>query len=56
MKAKKKPLTVLGPEDLGVDLKSRLQTLRYEEPPTRPPGVLVESVDELVKRLKAAGA
>jgi electron transfer flavoprotein beta subunit len=53
MKAKKKNLDVLTPEDLGVDLTPRLVTLKVEEPPKRKGGVQVKSVDELVAKLKS---
>jgi electron transfer flavoprotein beta subunit len=52
MKAKKKPIDVLKPEDLGVDPAPRLQYVRYEEPPKRTAGVRVASVEELVAKLK----
>ncbi|CEI89072.1 Putative Electron transfer flavoprotein subunit beta [Rhizopus microsporus] len=52
MKAKKKPLVKLTPEDLGVDISPRLQTLKVEEPPKRAGGRKVESVDELVDKLR----
>jgi electron transfer flavoprotein beta subunit len=52
MKAKKKPIDVLKPEDLGVDPAPRLQYVRYEEPPKRKAGVRVASVDELVTKLR----
>lgn len=53
MKAKKKPLEKLKAADLGVDVQSRLEVLLVEEPPAREPGIKVESVDELVLKLKA---
>ena len=53
MKAKKKQLDVLKPEDLGVDVTPRLQYLKFEEPPRRQAGVKLGSVAELVARLKA---
>lgn len=56
MKAKKKPLEKLKAADLGVDVGRRLQTLKVEEPPARAAGVKVESVDELVSKLKEVGA
>lgn len=56
MKAKKKPLEKLKAEDLGVDISNRLKTLKVEEPPARAPGIIVKSVDELVLKLKEAGA
>ena len=53
MKAKKKQLDVLKPEDLGVDVTPRLQYLKFAEPPRRQAGVKLGSVAELVARLKA---
>ncbi|MCU7942550.1 MAG: electron transfer flavoprotein subunit beta/FixA family protein [Candidatus Thiodiazotropha sp. (ex Cardiolucina cf. quadrata)] len=52
MKAKKKPLEVKSPEDLGVDITPRLSTLKVEEPPVRAAGVKVADVAELVEKLK----
>ncbi len=52
MKAKKKPIDDKSPEDLGVDISPRLTTLKVEEPPKREAGVMVESVSELVDKLK----
>ncbi len=52
MKAKKKPMDVLKPEDLGVDAAPRLRYLRFEEPPKRQAGAKVGSVAELVAKLK----
>jgi electron transfer flavoprotein beta subunit len=52
MKAKKKPLDVLTPEDLGVDVSPRLQTLKVVEPPKRSAGVKVADVKTLVEKLK----
>ena len=52
MKAKKKPIDELTPEDLGVDVTPRLETLKVDEPPKREAGVMVESVAELVDKLK----
>ena len=52
MKAKKKPLEVLKPEALGVDITPRLKTLKVEEPPRRSAGVKVADVKELVAKLK----
>lgn len=56
MKAKKKPLEKLTPQDLGVDLSPRLETLKVSEPPQREAGVKVESVDEMISKLKELGA
>jgi electron transfer flavoprotein beta subunit len=52
MKAKKKPLDVLSPGDLGVDVSPRLTVLKVTEPPSRKAGVKVGSVGELVDKLK----
>ena len=52
MKAKKKPLEVIKPEALGVDITSRLKILRVDEPPKRNAGVKVADVAELVAKLK----
>jgi electron transfer flavoprotein beta subunit len=52
MKAKKKPVETVKPEDLGVDPAPRLQYLKFEEPPRRQAGVKVASPAELVDRLK----
>ncbi len=52
MKAKKKPLEVLKPADLGVDVTPRLTTLRVAEPPGRQGGKRVADVAELVALLK----
>ena len=52
MKAKKKPLEKLTPEELGVDVTPRLKTLKVTEPPARQGGARVASVEELVSKLK----
>jgi len=52
MKAKKKPLEVMKPDALGVDIASRLTTLKVQEPPKRGAGVKVADVKELVAKLK----
>ncbi len=52
MKARRKPLDTLTPEELGVDMTPHLEILKVEEPPARKAGVIVESVEELVRRLK----
>jgi electron transfer flavoprotein beta subunit len=52
MKAKKKPLAILTPEALGVDVAPRLAYLRFAEPPRRQAGIKVASVADLVARLK----
>ncbi|MGY2491016.1 electron transfer flavoprotein subunit beta/FixA family protein [Cupriavidus sp. CP313] len=53
MKAKKKPLDTVKPEDLGVDVKPRLSTLKVVEPPKRSAGVMVPDVATLVQKLKS---
>ena len=52
MKAKKKQLDVVKPEDLGVDVKPRLKTLKVTEPPKRGAGIKVPDVATLVDKLK----
>ncbi len=52
MKAKKKPLEVLKPSDLGVDVTPRIKTLKVSEPPKRGAGVKVPDVAALVAKLK----
>jgi electron transfer flavoprotein beta subunit len=52
MKAKKKPLDVKKPADLGVSVEPRLQVVSTTEPPVRKAGVKVASVAELVTKLK----
>src|SRR6266702_2200911 len=52
MKAKKKPLETVKPEDLGVDVTPRLKTLKVVEPPKRSAGVKVPDVKTLVGKLK----
>ncbi|MHB1427125.1 MAG: electron transfer flavoprotein subunit beta/FixA family protein [Rhodocyclaceae bacterium] len=52
MKAKKKPMDVLKPAELGVDIAPRLTTLKVAEPPKRQAGVKVADVAELVAKLK----
>jgi electron transfer flavoprotein beta subunit len=52
MKAKKKPLEVVSPSDLNVEIKNRLETVSLEEPAPRSAGVMVSNVDELIAKLK----
>jgi electron transfer flavoprotein beta subunit len=52
MKAKKKAIDVLSPDELGVDVTPRLTTLKVEEPSKRQAGVMVGSVAELVDKLR----
>jgi electron transfer flavoprotein beta subunit len=55
MKAKSKPLVTKSPDELGVDISRRLETLKVAEPPKRQAGVKVGSVDELIGKLKVLG-
>ena len=52
MKARKKPIETVKPEDLGVDPSPRLKVVKVEEPPRRQAGVKVKSVAELVEKLR----
>ncbi|EDO33621.1 predicted protein [Nematostella vectensis] len=55
MKAKKKKIDKKTPEDLGVDVTPRIQILNVQDPPVREAGIKVETVDDLVAKLKDAG-
>jgi electron transfer flavoprotein beta subunit len=52
LKARKKPIETIKPEDLGVDPAPRLTVLKVAEPPKRVAGVKVGSVAELVAKLR----
>jgi len=52
MKAKKKPIDTMKPDDLGVDVTPRLTVVKVEEPPKRQAGVMVEDVSQLVEKLR----
>jgi electron transfer flavoprotein beta subunit len=52
MKAKKKTLDIVSPDDLGVDVAPRLKTLKVTEPPARSAGIMVPDVATLVDKLK----
>ena len=52
MKAKKKELNIIPASDLGIDINSRTELLSVELPPSREAGIMVETVDELVSKLK----
>lgn len=52
MKAKRKPLDEKTPADYGVDITPRIKTIRVEEPAGRSAGIIVESVSELVSKLR----
>jgi electron transfer flavoprotein beta subunit len=56
MKAKKKPLDEKSAADYGVDVSPRLEIVKTTEPEARAAGIVVGSVDELVEKLKEAGA
>ena len=52
MKAKRKPLEEHSLEELGVKIENKVTTLKVESPPERQEGVKVETVDQLVDKLK----
>ena len=52
MKAKKKPIEQINADDLGIDIKPRINQIKIEEPPKRKSGIKVASVAELVQKLK----
>ena len=52
MKAKKKPMEKKAPEEFGVDMVPKLRTIKVTEPPERSAGQKVESVEDLVEKLK----
>ena len=52
MKAKKKPIDEMSPADLGVDVAPRLTTLKVVEPTKREAGEMVESIADLVDKLR----
>jgi electron transfer flavoprotein beta subunit len=52
MKAKKKPLEVMKPVELGIDVSPRLQTLKVSEPPQRSAGIKVPDVAALLDKLR----
>lgn len=52
IKAKRKKIERLSPEDLGVDIAPKVNVLAYEAPPERAAGQVVESVQELVSKLR----
>jgi len=56
MKAKKKPIDAKTAADYGVDVSPRLEVLKTTEPAAREAGIMVADVDELVTKLKDAGA
>ena len=52
MKAKKKPIDQKSPEDFGINVSPRVNILKVIEPPKRQAGIKVESIEELVEKLK----
>ena len=52
MKAKRKPLEELTTDELGIEIKVTVTTLKVESPPEREEGVKVENVDALIEKLK----
>lgn len=50
--AKQKPLEEIKIESLGIDLSSKLEIVKTENPPVRKGGVKLETVDELINKLK----
>ena len=52
MKAKKKQLDIVKPDDLGIDIAPRLKTIRVEEPSKRSAGIKVPDVATLIDKLK----
>ena len=52
MKAKRKPLDVKAAADFGVELTSKMNLVKVEEPSQRQAGVMVASVQELVEKLR----
>ena len=55
MKAKKKPLDTVKPEDLGVEAKQHLKLVKFEPPAQRQKGVRVKDAGELIEALKKKG-
>ena len=52
MKAKKKPIDTKEASELGINIESRIEQLKVEEPPVRQKGIMVNDVSELVQKLK----
>ncbi|NJM32370.1 MAG: electron transfer flavoprotein subunit beta/FixA family protein [Limnobacter sp.] len=52
MKARKKPIETLSPQELGVEVEPRIRLLKVSDPPQRAPGVMVPDVDALIDKLK----
>lgn len=56
MKAKQKPLSMINLEDLDITLTPSLKIMKYDNPIAPSPGKILESVDDLVQKLKQEGA
>jgi electron transfer flavoprotein beta subunit len=56
MKAKKKPVETVQAASLGIDLNLKNKVVSVEDPPSRKAGIVVETVDDLVNKLKTVGA
>jgi electron transfer flavoprotein beta subunit len=52
MKAKKKKVDTINADDLGVDLTTHNEVVEIFEPPPRKEGIMVQSVDELLDKLR----
>tara|TARA_R110001583_G_scaffold112288_2_gene261656 strand:+ start:13719 stop:14471 length:753 start_codon:yes stop_codon:yes gene_type:complete len=52
MKAKRKPLAVKPAADFGLNLSPRTKLVKVTPPATRQAGIIVETIDELVDKLK----
>ena len=52
MKAKKKPIDIYSSDELGIDTAPRIKILKVSESPKREKGIIVNSVEELVQKLK----
>lgn len=52
IKAKRKPLETKSPSDLGVDITNKVNVLKFEAPPARAAGQIVDSVDALIEKLR----
>jgi electron transfer flavoprotein beta subunit len=53
MMARKKPIETINADELGIQLEPRLKLLKVNEPPARKPGIRVNSVEELLSKLRA---
>lgn len=52
MKARRKKIQTIDVTSLNIDIESKLETLSVSEPPKRAPGIIVNSVDELIHKLR----